>query len=138
MMSSDGTILVDTSAWVEYLRGTGSAVHLELQRLVGEGQALGTTDVVIMELLAGGRGETRARELRRFILGFVHLPVRGLADFEAAAALYRECRRGGYTPRSLDDCLIAAVAIRAECRVLHHDRDFDGIARCTALKVVQP
>ena len=27
-------ILVDTSAWVEYLRATGSAVHVELRELI--------------------------------------------------------------------------------------------------------
>ena len=56
-------------------------------------------------------------------------------DYDAAAALYRQCRRGGETVRKLLDCLIAAVAIRAGIPVLHNDRDFDGIARHTELQL---
>ena len=128
-------ILVDTSAWVEFLRATGSPTHQELRKLIQKDAVLLTTDVVIMELGAGAQNENRASELRRFLLGFEHTPVRGLADFEAAAAIYRDCRRRGFTPRALNDCLIAAIAIREQCEVLHHDRAFEGIARCSGLRL---
>lgn len=128
-------ILVDTSAWVEFLRATGSSTHQSVRGLLEAQGSLATTDVVMMELLAGARTEARSTELRRFLLGFTHLPVHGLPDFEAGAALYRECRRKGYTPRALNDCLIAAIALREGCTVLHHDRDYEGIARCTDLQL---
>lgn len=128
-------ILVDTSGWVEFLRATGSSAHLTLRRLIEEDQPLATTDVVIMELLAGARSETHAQQLRRFMLGFNHIPVRGFAAFEAGAAVYRACRRRGYTPRAVNDCLIASIALQEGCVVLHHDRDYAGIARCTDLRV---
>ena len=51
-------ILVDTSAWVEYLRATGSPVHLRLRRLIADEDDLATTEVVIMELLAGAATPT--------------------------------------------------------------------------------
>jgi predicted nucleic acid-binding protein len=57
------------------------------------------------------------------------------SDYDAAAALYRRCRRQGETVRKLIDCLIAAVAIRATIPVLHNDRDFDVLARHTELQV---
>jgi predicted nucleic acid-binding protein len=128
-------VLVDTSAWVEFLRGTGSPAHVEVRSLIDKEGAILTTDVVIMELLAGARDETRAGELRRFLLGFHHTPVRGLADFESAAVLYRDCRRKGFTPRALNDCLVAVIALRENCPVLHHDRDFEGIAGCCDLRI---
>lgn len=56
-------------------------------------------------------------------------------DYEEAAALYRLCRRRGETVRSLNDCLIAAVAIRAGTTVLHHDRDFTVLARHATLRI---
>jgi predicted nucleic acid-binding protein len=56
-------------------------------------------------------------------------------DAEAAAVLYRDCRRGGETPRAVNDCLIAAIAIRHDLPVLHRDRDFDVIARHSTLPV---
>jgi hypothetical protein len=88
-------------------------------------------------VLAGARSDAHAAELRRLLLAMVHLPVRGLVDFEAAAELYRECRRRGVTPRSLDDCLIAAVAIRDDVALLHHDRDYERIARCCDLRLLE-
>jgi len=47
------------------------------------------------------------------------LPVRGLADYEQAAALYRLCRGAGETIRRLTDCVIATVAIRVGVPLLH-------------------
>lgn len=128
-------MLVDTSAWIEFLRATGSRAHLELRSLLKIEREILTTDVVIMELLAGAGDEQRAEKLRRFLLSFAHTPIQGLADFEGAAELYRECRRRGFTPRALNDCLVATVALREGCRVLHHDRDFTNIARCCALQI---
>lgn len=129
-------ILVDTSAWVEFLRGTGSAVHMRVRDLVSSSVAIATTDVVLMELLAGAKSEASAQDLRRMLLGFKHLRGHALDDAEHAAALYRQCRRAGATVRSLNDCLIAAVAIRAHASVLHCDRDFDAIATHAGLSVV--
>jgi hypothetical protein len=120
--------LVDTSAWVEYLRATGSDVHREVQRAIERERPMHTTDVVVMEVLAGARDERHAVQLRRLLFSCEFVAIDGLADFEHAAALYRGCRRRGETVRSLNDCLIAAVAIRVGLDVLHKDRDFDVIA----------
>ena len=135
-MRSD-TVLVDTSAWIEFLRGTGSPVHLMLTGLIDEGAALATTDVVVMEILAGARDEARSRELRRFLLHFDHFPSQGLADFERASEIFRRCRGGGETIRSLLDCLVAAVALREEVPVLARDRDYEAISRHTGLEILE-
>jgi predicted nucleic acid-binding protein len=128
-------ILADTSAWVEYLRATGSPAHLRLRQLILDEAEVAVTDVVVMELLAGAATDVRLAQLRKLLLRFEHLPVEGLADFEAAAGLYRRCRRGGETVRALTDCLVAAVALRTGVAVLHQDRDFDVIARHAPLQV---
>jgi predicted nucleic acid-binding protein len=128
-------ILADTSAWVEYLRATGSLVHLRLRKLIADEGELVTTEVVIMELLAGEPSPEGVAQLRRLLGRFDLLPVEGLADYEAAAELYRRCRAGGETVRSLTDCLIAAVAVRSGATLLHRDQDFEVIARHTPLRV---
>jgi predicted nucleic acid-binding protein len=74
--------------------------------------------------------------LRRFLGRFELLPIQGLADHEAAAGLYRRCRVGGETVRKLEDCLIAAVALRHDATLLHHDHDFEVIARHAPLRVL--
>jgi predicted nucleic acid-binding protein len=127
--------LVDTSAWVEYLRATGSGTHLQLRALIEADAPLSTTDVVVMELLAGGRDEGHTARLRRLLGRCRFVPTQGLADFEAAAALYRRCRRAGTTVRALTDCLIAAVAIRTGTELLHADKDFDLIAQHSELRL---
>jgi predicted nucleic acid-binding protein len=128
-------ILADTSAWVEYLRATGSPVHLRLRKLIANEGDLVTTEVVMMELLAGETAPEGVTRLRRLLGRFELLPVEGLADYEAAAELYRRCRTGGETIRNLTDCLIAAVAVRHGAILLHRDHDFDVIARHTPLQV---
>lgn len=128
-------ILADTSAWVEYLRATGSPAHLRLRQLISEEGELVTTEVVMMELLAGESTAEGVTQLRRLLGRFQVLPVEGLADYEAAADLYRRCRAAGETVRQLTDCLIAAVAVRAGAAVLHRDHDFEVIARHTPLRV---
>jgi predicted nucleic acid-binding protein len=129
------TTLADTSAWVEYLRATGSPAHLRLRHLIADGDDLVTTEVVVMELLAGASNDELTR-LGRLLGRFELLPVQGLADYEAAAGLYRRCRRAGETVRKLTDCLIAVVAMRAGAALLHRDQDFDVIARHAPLLVV--
>ena len=127
--------LLDTSAWVEFLRATGSPTHRAVRLLLDDDEPAHTTDVVVMELLAGARDDDHRDRLRRLLARCEHVPVLGLDDFEAAADLYRVCRAGGETVRALTDCLIAVVALRQSVPVLHADRDFDVLARHTALQV---
>jgi hypothetical protein len=129
-------VIVDTSAWVEYLRGTGSPAHLRLRHAVESGAPLATPAPVLMELLAGCVTEESATAIQRLLARFELLPVEGLADFEDAALIQRLCRRGGETVRSMIDCLIAAVALREGRPLLARDRDFAVIARWVDLELV--
>ncbi len=128
-------ILVDTSAWVEFLRNTGSAVCTRVDDLLGS--RIATCDPVRMEVLAGARDDLHLTRLRRLLARATIVPME-VADYEDAAALYRACRREGSTVRALTDCLIAATAIRAGVAVLHADRDFDILARYSPLRVEGP
>lgn len=130
-------IVVDTSAWVELVRGTGSPVHRRLRAAIQQREDIAVTDVVVGEVLAGASSPRSVRDLRRLLLGFPVLPLGGLAGYERAAQLARDCRGGGGSlRRGLADCLVAAPAIEAGARVLHRDRDFDVLARHTELEVV--
>ena len=112
-------------------------MHRELRSLIEEGAELAITEVVVMELLAGAPAGS-VRRLRGRLLAFEMLALRGLADFEAAARLYRTCRRGGRTPRALTDCLVAVPALREEASILHKDRDFGIIAEHSDLQIRNP
>ncbi len=60
-----------------------------------------------------------------------------MRSFERAADIYRSLRRKGITIRKPIDCMIAAVAIENGLLLLHNDRDFDELARHTALKTLR-
>lgn len=121
-------ILADTSAWVEYDRATGSAVDVRVTELIRSGGRLATTEPVLMEVLAGARDDRREAQLRALLLRNALLPFDPVADFEAAARIYRRCRAVGVTPRGMIDCMIAAVAHRCGAALLASDVDLDRVA----------
>ncbi|MBK6856333.1 MAG: PIN domain-containing protein [Microthrixaceae bacterium] len=50
----DEAVVVDTSAWIEFLKSTGSAVHRRLVEAVESETTIVVPEVVRMELLIGG------------------------------------------------------------------------------------
>ena len=125
-------ILVDTSAWVEFLRDTASPACARLDELLAADIA--TCHPIRMEVLAGARDDRHLADLRGLLARASLLPTEPV-DCEDAAALYRTCRRAGDTVRKLIDCLIAATAIRADVAVLHADSDFEVLSRHTPLRI---
>ena len=125
-------ILLDTSAWIEFLRDTGSPICQRVDDLLAA--EIATCDAVRMEVLAGACNEQHLQQLRRLLARASNLPVERM-DYDAAATLFRTCRQRGHTVRKLIDCLIAAVAIRSNVIILHMDADFDILAQHTTLQV---
>jgi predicted nucleic acid-binding protein len=121
-------ILVDTSAWIELDRATGSQVDLRLTELIASEAAIAVTEPVIMEVLVGARDDEREAKLRRLLLRFELLPFDAAVDFEGAGRIYRRCRAAGVTPRGMLDCMIAAVALRTGASLLACDHDLRRIA----------
>ena len=128
-------IVVDSSAWLEFFRRTGSAVHLRLLELIRERRDLAVTEVVVMEVLAGGLSPRDLVQLRARLHAYPILRLRGLAGWEAAAELFRSCRGGGEHIRKMTDCLVAVPTIEAGATLLQADRDFEVLARHTPLKL---
>ncbi|MEN9506422.1 MAG: hypothetical protein RI958_2348 [Actinomycetota bacterium] len=125
-------IVIDTSAWIEFLRGTDSHVCDAVDRLVSDDIAI--CDAISMEVLAGARSERHLRQLRGLLARATTLPT-SPADYELAAALYRSCRTGGETVRRTIGCLIGAVVITSGAELLHADADFATLARHSDLRI---
>ena len=125
-------ILADSSAWIEFLRHTGSPANVAMRDLLGGDLAV--TDPVVMEVLAGARDEQHVHELQALLARAELIPCTP-ADYLDAARLFRLCRQRGETVRKLVDCLIAAVAIRAGVPLLHNDSDYDVLARHSPLSL---
>lgn len=128
-------ILVDTSAWVEFDRATGSAVDQRLTELIRAGGPIAVTEPIVMEVTAGARTDERESDLRGLLLRFDLLGLDVAADFDAAVRIYRTCRRNGITPCGMVDCLIASVAGRNGARLLAHDADLCRIADVTGIRL---
>lgn len=127
-------ILIDTSAWIEYLRATGSAAAVEVRRLLSdEADRVVICEPIAMEILAGAADDDRHAKLERLVNGVPSLRVDDAIDYRSAAAIYRTARRSGQTIRSINDCLIAAVAMRHGAGIVHRDADFEVIAAITGV-----
>jgi predicted nucleic acid-binding protein len=126
-------ILVDTSIWIELIGARRRARIPEDEVL-----QFATCGAVLQEVLQGLRP---GAESDAFRAAFGAVPL--LSDpvpvrlYTAAADIYRLGRRRGITVRSSINCLIAAIAIENRAPVWHRDRDFDAIARFTALELFE-
>lgn len=118
--------LVDTSAWIEVFR---PPARIDLESVID------LDEVVIclpglQEVLAGFEDERAFQVAREAMHAFpiIEAPLE-MAVFEEAVVLYRLARLMGVTVRSSVDCVVAVCAILNNLTVLHHDRDFDHLAR---------
>ena len=124
-------ILVDTSAWIELFR------HPPRWRLESEVELdeVVTALPVVQEVLQGFRDEGAFQTARESMLALpiVESPL-PRERFLEAAELYRAARRAGHPVCFATDCLIAACALRHRLVVLHHDRNYDLLARVSPLE----
>ncbi len=127
-------ILVDTSVWIEFLRGTSNAATAFVREHIGDSVA--TSEPIMLEVLAGARAGEHTTRLERMLLSQQWLPVDPGLDYRAAVDIYQATRATGQQPRALQDCLIAAIALRNNVALAHRDRDYSAIAAATALEVI--
>jgi len=124
-------ILVDSSAWIEVLRGR----RREAFQSAAANDEIVTCLPVIQEVLQGFDNVAVQRVARAALDDIPTLeepltrPV-----FDEAVRLFLAARREGLTVRSGVDCLIAACAIRNDAMILHVDRDFEKLARVSSLR----
>jgi predicted nucleic acid-binding protein len=121
--------LVDTSVWIDYLRGTSTVSVEKFQRILDESQPFGITSLIYQEILQGTDSDVSFARLDAYLRSqrYYH-PQDPLTTHTEAARIYYRCRRKGITIRSTIDCLVAQIAIENDLLLLHSDRDFDDIA----------
>jgi predicted nucleic acid-binding protein len=127
-------LLVDSSVWIDYLRGYDTTARAELRRRLASGDLPATTEPISMELLAGASDEAAWTRIDQLVSGLPLLAIEPALDYRNAAVLYRAARRSGRTVRRLTDCVIAAVAIRHDAQLLHKGTDFDAISDVSPLR----
>ena len=130
-------VIVDTTVWIDYLRGAENPETLWLNRELTR-QRLGLTDLILCEVLQGIRERASFVQVRDELLKF-HLSQAGGKDIALAAAQnYRTLRTRGYEVRQTIDCFIATFCLEAGHELLHRGRDFEAFEKALALQVVHP
>ena len=116
--------LVDTSSWVEYLRGRESEAGDRVEVLFLSGEAA-WCDMTLVELWQGVRGAKEKRELAEMESEIERIPVN--ADvWRLASKLAFRCREKGITVPS-SDVIIAACAVTHKLELEHCDKHFDDV-----------
>ena len=129
-------ILVDTSVWVDYFRGTSTAETTKLDSLLGR-QPLAIGDLILTEVLQGVTSDQDFRRTRKLLLSLEYVDLCGRDVALLAAEHYRDLRKRGVTVRKTVDAIIATWCIHSGYELLHNDRDFDGFAHHLGLRIVR-
>lgn len=127
-------VIVDTTVWIDYLRGTENPETRWLDRELRR-QRLGLTDLILCEVLQGIRDQSAFAKVRSDLLKFQVFQTGGSILAIAAAQNYRDLRQRGYTVHQTIDCLIATFCLEARHELLHRDRDFDCFENVLGLQV---
>jgi predicted nucleic acid-binding protein len=130
-------VIVDTTVWIDYLRGAENPETVWFDRELTH-QRFGLTDLILCEVLQGIRDRSAFLQVRDELLNF-HVFSTGGQDLAiAAAANYRTLRDRGHTVRKTIDCLIATFCLEAGHQLLHRDRDYDAFEKVLGIKVLHP
>jgi predicted nucleic acid-binding protein len=129
-------ILVDSSVWIDYFKGTRTEQTDKLDGLLGR-EPLAIGDLILTEVLQGFADDRDFDQARKLLTS--SLTVVGLAGQEVAiqaARNFRALRILGITVRKTIDTVIATRCIESGYELLHDDRDFDPFAKHLGLRVV--
>lgn len=128
-------ILVDSSVWVDYFRGTATPEADRLDELLGA-VPVAVGDLILTEVLQGFGTEREFNEARRLMSALEVVNLGGLDVAIEAARNYRKLRELGVTVRKTIDTVIATRCIVDGLQLLHSDRDFDAFEQHLGLRCV--
>lgn len=130
-------IIVDTSVWVDFLRGSVTRQTDWLDSALGS-HRLALLDIILCEVLQGIEEPRQTAQVKRDLLALPVLATGGSDLAIAAADNYQILRRKGFTVRKTIDCWIATFCLREDLSLLHSDRDFNAFESQLGLRVVSP
>ncbi len=130
-------ILVDSSVWIDYFRGTMTPQTEKLDSLLGI-EAIATGDLILTEVLQGFAGERDFNQARKLMTSLVIVDLAGQKIAIQAAQNFRVLRSHGITVRKTIDTVIATRCIESELSLLYCDRDFDPFVEHLGLRPALP
>lgn len=126
-------ILVDSSVWIDYFRGTTTPETDTLDGLLGT-EELATGDLMLAEVLQGFQSETDFEQARAMLTSLEVVELGGKEIGVQAARNFRRLREKGVTARKTIDAIIATRCIADGHALLFSDRDFEPFVQHLGLK----
>jgi predicted nucleic acid-binding protein len=117
--------LIDSSAWIEYLRPKGSLPVKERVREILKNEEAITCGIVIIELLRGARDQIFYDSLKEYLLALPQIPLNEAVLLKAAEWGFLLDPKMKKVPTT--DLIIGATAYK-RATILHCDSDFDLLA----------
>jgi predicted nucleic acid-binding protein len=130
-------ILVDSSVWIDYFRGTVTPETDRLDALLGV-EPLATGDLVLAEVLQGFDDDRDFNAAKRLLTRLVVIDLGGQDIAIQAARNVRKLRRLGVTVRKTIDTVIATRCLQSGYTLLYSDRDFDPFVAHLGLRSAMP
>ncbi len=128
--------LVDTSVWIDFFADRETWQVDYLAKAILHREDIFVCDVVLTEVLQGISKPKQYQQALTALNAFTFLPT--TRDISIVAAeIYRFLRGRGVTVRTTIDCIIAAVALKNNVPLLHHDRDFYPVEKYCFLKTIK-
>lgn len=126
-------ILVDSSVWIDYFRGTPTPQTDRLDALLGV-EPIATGDLILSEVLQGFVSDQDFNRARKLMTSLVTVELAGLDMAIQAARNFRVLRAHGITVRKTIDTIIATHCIESGLPLLYSDRDFDPFVEHLGLR----
>ncbi|MBT9539352.1 PIN domain nuclease [Thiobacillus sp.] len=126
-------ILVDSSVWIDYFRGTVTPQTDKLDSLLGI-EPIATGNLVLTEVLQGFSSDRDFKQAEKLMTSLVIVDLAGQAMAIQAAKNFRTLRSLGITVRKTIDTVIATRCIESGLPLLYSDRDFDPFVEHLGLR----
>lgn len=130
-------ILVDSSVWIDYFRGTATPQTEKLDSVLGV-EPVATGDLILTEVLQGFVSDRDFNQAKKLMASLVVVDLAGQALAIQAAKNFRILRSLGITVRKTIDTVIATRCIENRMPLLYSDRDFDPFVLHLGLRSVLP
>lgn len=130
-------ILVDSSVWIDYFRGTATPQVEKLDSLLGI-EPIATGDLILTEVLQGFVSNRDFNQAKKLMTSLVIVDLAGQIIAIQAAKNFRVLRSLGVTARKTIDTVIATRCIESGLPLLYSDRDFDPFVEHLGLRSVLP
>jgi len=128
-------ILVDSSVWIDYFRGTATPQADKLDALLGT-EPIATGDLILAEVLQGFVSDRDFNQARKLLTSLTIVELGGKEVAVQAAKNFRTLRALGVTVRKTIDTIIATRCIESRLPLLYSDRDFDPFVEHLGLRSV--